>query len=66
MTMDKEREKLEEQFHELMDKAKKIYPDIDEDISMFHNVCADNEGLLEYLELINQPPIQINSNHTNH
>ena len=60
----KEKILLENQFNELMQKAREIYPDIDESIATFNNVCMEEEALSEYLELLNQPPIEINSNHT--
>ncbi len=37
----------------------------DESIATFNNVCMEEEALSEYLELLDQPPTEINSNHIN-
>ena len=55
--MDKKDEKngkLEKQFQELADKAKELYPNIDEAISILNNITAETNNLQDYLNLTHQ------------
>jgi flagellar biosynthesis regulator FlaF len=55
-------ENLEKQFQELLEKAKKMYPDIDDAISSFNNMTALTINLQDYLNLNNQTPSEISTN----
>lgn len=53
---------LEIQFQELMDKAKELYPNIDDAISMLNNITAQTTNLQDYLNLTNQTPNETSNN----
>lgn len=54
---------LEDQFQELMDKAKQVYPNIDEAIVVINNITAQTTNLQDYLNLTNQTPSETSNNH---
>jgi hypothetical protein len=58
------KETLEKQFQDLYDKAKQLYPTIDEDILSYTNTTASSERLQDYLNLTMQTPYAISNNHT--
>lgn len=53
---------LEDQFQELMDKAKQLYPDIDEAVATLNNITAQTSNLQDYLNLTMQTPAETSSN----
>ncbi len=53
---------LEIQFQDLMDKAKQLYPNIDEAISVITNITAQTTNLQDYLNLMNQTPTETSNN----
>ncbi|TAL57645.1 MAG: hypothetical protein EPN85_13620 [Bacteroidetes bacterium] len=61
---DKENKKedLEKQFQELLDKAKKLYPNIDDTIATLNNMTAQTANLQDYLNLTSQIPSETSSN----
>jgi hypothetical protein len=54
---------IEKQFHDLFDKAKLLYPDIDNDILSYTNTTASTERLQDYLNLTMQAPLEVSTNH---
>jgi|688.fasta_scaffold135539_4 hypothetical protein len=56
---------LEIQFQDLMDKAKQLYPNIDEAISVITNITAHTTNLQDYLNLMNQTPTETSNNQVN-
>lgn len=56
---------LEIQFQELIDKAKQLYPNIDEAISVITNITAQTTNLQDYLNLTNQTPAETSNNQVN-
>lgn len=60
----KEREMLEKQFQELLDKAKKKYPDIEGSINTFNDITVDTINYQEYLNLTARTPSETSSNQT--
>jgi hypothetical protein len=58
------KEMLERQFQDLYDKAKLLYPAIDEAISSYSNTADSTECLQDYLNLTMQAPYGISNNHT--
>ena len=56
---------LEIQFQDLMDKAKQLYPNIDEAISVITNITAQTTNLQDYLNLMNQTPTETSNNQVN-
>lgn len=61
-TIENKKENLEKQFQELLDKAKKFYPNIDDTIATFNNMTAHTANLQDYLNLTNQTPSETSSN----
>jgi len=57
------KEMLEKQFNDLFNKAKQLYPDIDETISSYSNMMSSSERLQDYLNLTMQTPSEISTNH---
>ncbi|GAB6395576.1 MAG: hypothetical protein MdMp024_1888 [Bacteroidales bacterium] len=58
------KEMLEKQFQDLYDKAKQLYPTIDETISSYNNTTAATERLQDYLNLTTQTPYGVSNNQT--
>jgi hypothetical protein len=54
---------IEKQFQHLFDRAKQLYPSIDESISSYTNTIADTSRLQDYLNLTMQTPLDISNNH---
>jgi len=57
------KEIIEKQFNDLFNKAKQLYPDIDDTISSYSNLTASTERLQDYLNLTMQTPREISTNH---
>ena len=58
-----QKEIIEEQFNDLFNKAKQLYPDINETISSYSNMTVSSENLQDYLNLTMQTPLEISTNH---
>lgn len=58
----KTKEIIEKQFKDLSDKAKQLYPNIDDTISSYTNIAASSERLQDYLNLTMQTPPEISTN----
>ena len=56
------KEMLEKQFSDLFNKAKQLYPDIDETISSYSNMMSSSERLQDYLNLTMQTPSEVSTN----
>ena len=59
------KEMLEKQFNDLFNKAKQLYPNIDETISSYSNMMSSSERLQDYLNLTMQTPSEISTNRIN-
>lgn len=57
-----EKNNLENQFQELFERAKAQYPDIEEIISISDNITSQTNEYREYLNLIEQTPLETSSN----
>ena len=57
------KEILEKQFNDLMNKAKQMYPDINETVSSYSNMTASSKRLQDYLNLSMQTPFETSNNH---
>ena len=57
-----EKESIEKQFQELADKAKALYPDIEQSISTLSNTTMQTNCLQDYLNLTIQTPTETSSN----
>lgn len=55
-------EQLEKEFQTLLDKAKVLYPNIDEVVLTFNNITAQTTSLQDYLNLSVQTPTEISNN----
>lgn len=55
-------EDIEKQFQELLDKARELYPDIDDIISTLNNMTAQTNNLQDYLNLSHQTPSETSNN----
>jgi len=64
MTTENTKKTLEKQFQDLIDKARKLYPNIDDSISISDNMTAHTASLQDYLNLIFQTPSETSSNKT--
>jgi hypothetical protein len=62
-TIENTKETLEKQFQELYEKAKKLYPNIDEAINSINNITAKTNDLQDFLNLSTQQPRETSSNH---
>ena len=62
--MDKEQKKelIEKDFQELLDKAKQLYPNIEEVVYTLNNITAQTTNLQDYLNLTLQTPMEISNN----
>ncbi len=56
------KEIIEKQFQDLVDKAKQMYPNIDDTISTFNNITAQTASLQDYLNLTVKTPSETSSN----
>ena len=61
-TMD-QKELIEKQFQELMDKAKSLYPNLDESLATMTNIVSQNNSLQNFIDLVNQIPLESSNNH---
>jgi glutaredoxin 2 len=61
-TTENKKEMLEKQFQELLEKAKRLYPNIDEAVINLNNMTAQTTNLQEYLNLTLQTPAETTSN----
>jgi hypothetical protein len=57
------KETIEKQFDDLFNKARQLYPCLDEDISSYSNMTASTERLQDYLNLTMQTPLEVSTNH---
>ncbi|NBV14243.1 MAG: hypothetical protein EBS07_09275 [Sphingobacteriia bacterium] len=56
------KELIEQQFQELFDKAKELYPNIDEAVATINNITAQTTNLQDYLNLTMQTPTETSNN----
>lgn len=56
------KELIEKQFQELLDKAKELYPNIDEAVATLNNMTAQTTNLQDYLNLTLQTPAETSNN----
>ncbi|MBL7110831.1 MAG: hypothetical protein ISS19_02675 [Bacteroidales bacterium] len=63
-TREQTKEYIEEQFQEMVIKAKELYPDIDIAISTLENIAAHTTNLQDYLNLTYQTSFEICNNQT--
>ena len=63
-TKNQKNEPLEKQFQEMLEKARELYPDIDDTIAMLNNMTAQTNNLQDYLNLTNQTPAETSNNQT--
>lgn len=61
-TKDQKKELIEKQFQEILDRAKELYPNIDEAVSTLNNITARTINLQDYLNLTQQTPIETSNN----
>jgi len=59
---EQKKELIEKDFQELLDKAKQLYPNIDEVVSTLNNMTAQTTNLQDYLNLTLQTPMEISNN----
>jgi hypothetical protein len=53
---------LEDQFQEMLDKARELYPDIDDTITTLNNMTSQTNNLQDYLNLTHQMPAETSNN----
>lgn len=63
-TKERPKDCIEEQFQEMLTKARELYPDIDTTLSMCTNIVAQTINLQDYLNLAYQTPSEICNNQT--
>jgi glutaredoxin 2 len=56
------KEHIEKQFQELLNKAKELYPNIDEAVATLNNMTAQTTNLQDYLNLTLQTPSETSNN----
>lgn len=56
------KEQLEKQFQEMVEKAKQLYPDIENTLTTMDNITAQTTNLQDYLNLTNQTPSETSNN----
>jgi hypothetical protein len=61
---EQKKELIEKEFQGLYDKAKELYPNIDEVVSTLNNMTAQTTNLQDYLNLTMQTPTEISNNQT--
>lgn len=59
---EQKKENFEKQFQELHDKAKELYPCIDEAVATLNNITAQTTNLQDYLNLTLQTPVETSNN----
>lgn len=59
---EQKKELIEKQFQELLDKAKQLYPNIDEAVATLNNITAQTTNLQDYLNLTMQTPAETSNN----
>lgn len=57
-------EQIEKQFQELVERAKRLYPDIEESLTIMDNITAQTTNLQDFLNLTNQTPFETSNNQT--
>ena len=58
------KQNFEQQFADLLEKAREMYPNIDDSISTLNNMAAQTNNLDDYLNLTFKTPAEISSNQT--
>ncbi len=58
-----DKKQLKRQFQDMADKAKELYPNIDQSIAIMNNITAQTINIQDYLNLTNQSPPEISNNH---
>jgi hypothetical protein len=53
---------LAKEYQELLDKARELYPDIDDTISTLNNMTSQTNNLQDYLNLTHQTPSETSNN----
>lgn len=56
------KELIEKEFQELIEKAKELYPNIDEAVTTLNNITAQTTNLQDYLNLTLQTPSETSNN----
>jgi ABC-type transporter Mla subunit MlaD len=59
---EQKKELIEKQFQALLDKAKELYPNIDEAVATLNNMTAQTTNLQDYLNLTLQTPAETSNN----
>lgn len=59
---EQKKELIEKDFQELLDKAKQLYPNIEEVVYTLNNITAQTTNLQDYLNLTLQTPMEISNN----
>lgn len=62
MDKDYKKENFEDQFKELFEKAKQIYPDIEDSVATLNNITAKTTDVQDYLNLTMKAPSEMSSN----
>ena len=57
------KESIEKQFNDLVVKAKKLYPNINEAIALYSNATVHTDSLRDYLNLTTQTPRETSASH---
>jgi len=60
--MDK-KELIEKQFQEMTEKAKLLYPDLEQSLTTMTNIVSQNICLQGYFDLVNPIPAETTNNH---
>jgi hypothetical protein len=59
---EQKKELIEKQFQELLEKAKELYPNIDEAVATLNNMTSQTTNLQDYLNLTLQTPAETSNN----
>ena len=62
MSNNSTKESIEKQFNELAEKARKLYPCIDNSIDLYANMALYKDYVEDYFNLLNQIPNEISTN----
>lgn len=54
---------LQEQFAEMLEQAKQLYPNIEESMTTLSNITAETKSLQDFLNLTYQEPSEVSNNH---
>ena len=65
MQDDKKVNELQKAFDELKQKAIETYPTLQESLESFNSTFIDTEEYVNFLNLLNEHPLPIASNHSN-